>query len=71
MQTITAEQLKTKLDAGEKPVLLDVREAWEYELCNIVNSINISMSNVQEMLNTLKTDDEIVVVCHHVCVVFK
>lgn len=65
MQTISPEQLKTKLDAGKKTVLLDVREAWEHELCNIVNSINISMSHVEEMLNTLKPDDEIVVICHH------
>jgi len=65
METITAEALKTKLDAGENPVLLDVREAWEYETCHIEGSVNISMSNVQQMLNTLKPDDETVVICHH------
>lgn len=65
MQSITATELKQKLDAGEKPVLLDVREAWEYETCHIDGSINISMSNVQQMLNELKPDDETVVICHH------
>jgi rhodanese-related sulfurtransferase len=65
MQTISAEELKEKLDAGEKPVLLDVREAWEYETCHIEGSLNISMSNVQKMLETLKADDEMVVICHH------
>src|SRR5271168_275112 len=28
---ITPEEVKTKLDAGEKFVLLDVREPWEFE----------------------------------------
>lgn len=65
MKTISAEELKTKLDAGENPVLLDVREAWEYETCNIEGSINISMSNVQKMIDELKPDDEMIVICHH------
>ena len=65
MQTLSCAELKEKLDAGEKPVLVDVREAWEFELCNIDGSVNISMSNVEQMLNDLKSDDEIVVICHH------
>ena len=65
MQTITAEQLKSRLNAGEKPVLLDVREDWEYKICNIDGSINISMSNVNQMLDTLVPTDETVVICHH------
>ncbi|MGB1800758.1 MAG: rhodanese-like domain-containing protein [Gammaproteobacteria bacterium] len=65
MKTISAEELKAKLDAGEKPVLLDVREAWEFETCHIDGSINISMSNVQQMFDELKTDEETVVICHH------
>jgi rhodanese-related sulfurtransferase len=65
MQSITAVELKNKLDSGENPVLLDVREAWEYETCHIDGSINISMSNVKQMLDELKPDDEMVVICHH------
>lgn len=65
MKTITAKELKSKLDADKKPILLDVREAWEFETCHIEDSINISMSNIQQMLETLKPDDEMVVICHH------
>jgi rhodanese-related sulfurtransferase len=65
MKSITSVELKAKLDAGEKPVLLDVRETWEYETCHIEGSINISMSNVQQMLDELKPDDETIVICHH------
>ena len=65
MLTITSTELKTKLDSSVKPVLLDVREAWEYALCNIEGSINISMSNIDQMLNELKENDETIVICHH------
>ena len=65
MKVITAQELKQKLDSGEKPVLLDVREAWEFDTCHIEGSINISMSNVQKMLDEINTEDETVVICHH------
>ena len=65
MQTISALDLKSKLDNGDIPVLLDVREAWEYEICAIQDSINISMSNVDKILNELKPDEETIVICHH------
>lgn len=65
MDTITATALKAKLDNGESPVLLDVRETWEYDLCHIENSINISMANVDKMLQELNHDAETVVICHH------
>ncbi len=65
MQTIPAEELKKKLDTGEKPILLDVRESWEFSICKIKDSINISMSNPEKLINELNTDDEIVVICHH------
>jgi rhodanese-related sulfurtransferase len=31
-ENITPQGLKSRLDAGERPVLLDVREPWEFEL---------------------------------------
>jgi len=31
-ESITSRELKTKLDAGDQPELLDVREPWEFEL---------------------------------------
>ena len=65
MQTIPAEELKKKLDAGEKPILLDVREPWEFSICQIEDSINISMSNPEKLINELNIDDEIIAICHH------
>jgi rhodanese-related sulfurtransferase len=31
-ESITPERLKERLDAGNRPALLDVREPWEFEL---------------------------------------
>ena len=65
MQTIPVEELKKKLDAGERPILLDVREPWEFSICKIEGSINISMSNHEKLINELNADDEIIAICHH------
>ncbi len=65
MLAITPEQLQEKLSTGEKPVLLDVREEWEYEICNIDGSIHISMGQINQMLEELSPDNETIVICHH------
>ncbi len=65
MESISPVALKARLDAGEKPFLLDVRESWEYALCSIEGSRNISQSNIEKIQQDLKPDDDIVVICHH------
>ena len=65
MQTLTATQLKAKIDNGDTPVLLDVREDWEYDICHLPDSLNISMGNIQQVLKQLSPAAETVVICHH------
>lgn len=65
MQTILPEELKKRLDAGEKPILLDVREPWEFTICKIEGSVNISMSEPEKLINELNANDEIIAICHH------
>ena len=65
MQTILPEELKKRLDAGEKPILLDVREPWEFSICKIEGSVNISMSEPEKLINKLNANDEIIAICHH------
>ena len=65
MQTILPEELKKRLDAGEKPILLDVREPWEFSICKIEGSVNISMSEPEKLMNELNANDEIIAICHH------
>ena len=65
MQTILPEELKKRLDSGEKPILLDVREPWEFSICKIEGSVNISMSEPEKLINELNANDEIIAICHH------
>ena len=46
-------------------MLLDVREPWEFEICQIEGSDNIPMGQIPEQLERLKSAAEIVVICHH------
>jgi len=67
MQQIRARQLADWLadDSRRKPVLLDVREPWEFELCSLPDSRLIPMHLVPTRCTELAPDDEIVVICHH------
>lgn len=58
--------LKRYLEQAEQaPVLLDVREPWEFKLAHLEGSKLIPMSQLAQRLNELESDREIVVICHH------
>jgi rhodanese-related sulfurtransferase len=67
MEQIRPQQLAEWLsdDSRKKPVLLDVREPWEFELCRLPGSLHIPMHLVPLRSNELNPDDEIVIICHH------
>ena len=65
MKTILPGELKQRLDAGDKPILLDVREPWEFSICKIEGSVNISMSEPEKLIDKLNANDEIIAICHH------
>ena len=47
------------------PLLLDVREPWEFEICQIKGSINIPMAHITQQLEQIREVAETVVICHH------
>jgi adenylyltransferase/sulfurtransferase len=59
---ITVKQLKARLDAGERPYILDVREPAEYQIANL-NGTLIPLGTLSSRLNELDRDREIVVHC--------
>lgn len=66
MQSMTVRELKARLDAPqEKPLILDVRENWETQLCALPGSTFIPMGQILARVADLDTEREIVVVCHH------
>ncbi|WP_036170550.1 rhodanese-like domain-containing protein [Massilia sp. 9096] len=67
MQHITAPELAARLadESREQPLLLDVRENWEYETCHIAGSTQIPMNLIPIRVTEIDDDREIVCVCHH------
>lgn len=65
MRQFRPSELASHLAAGHTPVLLDVRESWEWNVCHLPGAILIPMRELPGRLAELNADDEIVVICHH------
>lgn len=48
-----------------EPLLLDVREPWEFEICRIEGSVNLPMSQLAQRVDEVPQQGEVVVICHH------
>ena len=63
---ITVAQAQTLLASPDKPLLLDVREAWEYDTAHIEPSTLIPMNEIPaRAFKELDEEDPILVLCHH------
>ncbi len=67
MTQITPQQLQGWLaDASRpKPLVLDVREPWEHQICRLPDSVLMPMRTVPARLAELDPSADTVVVCHH------
>lgn len=65
VKEISPRELQLQLDSGYDFVLLDVRQPWEFKICQLPNSINISLNNLDKSVAQLPDDKEIVTICHH------
>lgn len=62
--TMTVQELKARIDAGDSPFLLDVREPYEAQLASIGGTL-IPLGTLSGRLSELNKEQEIVVYCHH------
>ena len=63
---ITAKEVSERIARGEKFLLVDVREPWEFDLCKIPGATLIPLGTIPANLNTLlDVDDDVVCYCHH------
>jgi len=62
---ITPTELKARLDAGDVPVLVDVRDAFEVEITDLPDhgQLRIPTGEFSARFGELSTDSEIVVYC--------
>lgn len=67
MNQITAAELAAWLSdpRREKPLLLDVREPWEFEKARIEPATLIPMRELPARLGEIDRDREVVAICHH------
>ena len=66
MRDITPSALQDHLaQADPPPLLLDVREPWEYQTVHLPRSKLIPMMQIPAALSQLDQNEEIVVICHH------
>lgn len=57
--------IRTRQDQGESLFLLDVREAWETEICQIPGSVHIPMGQIPGQVEEIPTDRPVICICHH------
>jgi rhodanese-related sulfurtransferase len=67
MQQITPTELAAWLadESREPPLLLDVREPWEFQTCHITGSLTMPMALVPIRQQELPDDRPVVCICHH------
>ncbi len=62
---VAATQLKGWLSEPDAPVLVDVREPWEVELCRIPGSVLMPLGSLPDEYMALPPGKPLVIVCHH------
>lgn len=66
MYQMSVRELHSRLANGaEPPLLLDVREPWEFAVCRIDGSRLLPMHRIVASLGELDPNRETVVICHH------
>lgn len=66
MRNLSPLDLKAYLDQTEPaPLLIDVREPWEFQIARIEGARLVPLNTVPRLLDELEPDQELVVICHH------
>jgi rhodanese-related sulfurtransferase len=62
---ISPRAVSERIARGDKLLLVDVREPWEYDLCNLPGAKLIPLGTLPANLNTLLDADDVICYCHH------
>ncbi|MFT6501904.1 MAG: adenylyltransferase/sulfurtransferase [Crocinitomicaceae bacterium] len=62
MNYMTPAELSEKLNANNDLVLLDIRESYELEICQI-GGLHIPMGDISTRVNEINSDFEVAVLC--------
>jgi rhodanese-related sulfurtransferase len=62
---ITPREVSERIERGDKFLLVDVREKWEYEAAHIEGSLLVPLRDVGLCLERLRAAGDVVCMCHH------
>ena len=62
---ISPQEVKQRLDRGEKLLFVDVREPWEYGTTRIEGSKLIPLREIPANLAALESAEDVILFCHH------
>jgi rhodanese-related sulfurtransferase len=62
---ISVKEVSERVARGDKLLLVDVREQWEYDLCRISGATLIPLGTIPSNLNALLVAEEVICYCHH------
>ena len=66
MREMTTTECRNYLTtATDSPLLLDVREPWEYNIVHLEGAELVPMRQIPASLEELDPDRETIVICHH------
>lgn len=65
MRSMRPAELAAHLQTGHTPLLLDVREPWEWGVCRVPGAVLIPMGELPARAEELNKAAETVVICHH------
>jgi len=62
-RTISVEELKARLDAGESPRMIDVREDEEVAQGMIPGALHLPLGQIPHQLAAIPKDEEVIFIC--------
>jgi len=65
VESVSPQQLQELLAGKNPPLLLDVRDQWEYDVAHLEGARLLPLDDLQIHAFDLPRDREIVVYCHH------
>jgi adenylyltransferase/sulfurtransferase len=63
IQELSVEDLKARLDAGEQPLVIDVREAWELDISKLPFAKHVPMAQLPDRVGDFDSATPIIVMC--------
>ncbi|NBX57382.1 MAG: hypothetical protein EBT64_02785, partial [Gammaproteobacteria bacterium] len=63
IKEMTVEELKARIDAGEQPLVVDVREGWELDISSLPFARHIPMGQIADRVGELDPTTPLIIMC--------